>query len=257
MDQHERQSLSPKSIEIDRTTPSDPGDTEEQGTDTDLDNALNCQADNIRSSPQPMVPNMFSNGLPVDGETEKVDRQDRLARNRQKARIRRERKRSSTETMIRNISALHSRNDDLRAKNQTLIQELAKYGVIYSGEPICTANQGTSTLDTTSLRTLQQLMQQQPTTMQGHTITMNGNGSNGLHSQPLRNEASNTSAPLIWPNSIQNALLSCAGPLQQTLGDNQRQHQQRLRQEAAAVSMLLEMTQHPSTHMMQNSNVCL
>ena len=246
-----------KTTGLEQTASSEPGDTEEQDRAPDLDNApLHSQAESTGSSPQIMSGEISAN-LPEHQSDEMLERQERLARNRQKARIRRERKRLSTETMKRYISGLHSRNNDLWKKNQVLIQELAKYGVIYYGVPTPTPNQTTSGLDTTSARSLQHILQQQqPVVMQGNATRITSNGSSDLNSQPLRNKGNGASTPLAWPTSIHDTLLSCASPLQQVI-DNQRQYQHRLQQGAAALSLLLEMTPQPSAHLMQGLNVRL
>jgi len=239
--------MSLKTKGIKRTAISEPGDTEEQDRDPDLDNApLHSQTDVIRSSSQTM-PGEIPASLPIHQSDEIIERQERLARNRQKARIRRERKRLSTETMIGYIRELQSCNDDLRKKNQVLCHGLEKYGVIYSGVPTSTANQTTSTLDTTSTGSLQHMLQQQPAVMQGNAIRIASNGLTNINSQPLQNEGNGASTPLSWPASIHDTLISCASPLQQA-------NQQRLQQGAAAHSLLLEMIRQPSTHLMQALN---
>jgi hypothetical protein len=55
-------------------------------------------------------------------------REDRLKKNRQKARERRSRKKNLVETIQRNVIVLTRVNNDLRKKNQALIQELAEMG---------------------------------------------------------------------------------------------------------------------------------
>ena len=152
--------------------------------------------------------------------------------------------------MIRYIRELLSRNYDLRKKNQVLCHGLEKYGVIYSGVPTSTANQTTSTLDTTSTGSLQHILQQQPAVMQGNATRIASSGSTNINCQTLRNEGNGASTPISWPASIHDTLLSCASPLHQA-------NQQRSQQGAAALSLLLEMIRQPSTHLMQALNVRL
>ena len=149
---------------------------------------------------------------------------------------------------MRNISKMRSRNDNLRRENQVLIQELATYGVIYSGVQASTANQTTSVLETTSTITLQHMIKQQSAVMQENAARIARNGSRDLNSQPLRNEGNGDSITLPWLASTRDTLLSCTNYLREV-------DQRYLQQRAAALSLIPEMTRKPSTHLMQALNV--
>jgi len=64
---------------------------------------------------------------------EVASREERLRKNRQQARDRRNRKKTLIENMQRNVVVLSRMNADLRKKNQDLVAQLAQYGV--AGHP--------------------------------------------------------------------------------------------------------------------------
>ena len=66
-----------------------------------------------------------NNNTPVESPTK---REDRLKKNRQKARERRSRKKNLVETIQRNVIVLTRVNNELRKKNQALLAELAELG---------------------------------------------------------------------------------------------------------------------------------
>ena len=61
------------------------------------------------------------------GETE-TGREERLRKNREKARDRRNRKKALIEDMQRNVVVLSKMNSDLKKKNSDLLGQLAQYG---------------------------------------------------------------------------------------------------------------------------------
>ena len=240
--------MSLKTTGLERTASSEPGNTKEQDRAPDLNNELlHSQTEIIRSSPRKISVELSTN-LPTNQSDEILERQEQLARKRQFSRIRREKKRHETGTKMRNISKMRSRNDNLRRENQVLIQELATYGVIYSGVQASTANQTTSVLETTSTITLQHMIKQQSAVMQENAARIARNGSRDLNSQPLRNEGNGDSITLPWLASTRDTLLSCTNYLREV-------DQRYLQQRAAALSLIPEMTRKPSTHLMQALNV--
>ena len=67
---------------------------------------------------------LASNMAPESGE----EREERLRKNRIKARDRRNRKKALVEDMQRNVVVLSKMNSDLKKKNADLLAQLAQYG---------------------------------------------------------------------------------------------------------------------------------
>lgn len=151
------------------------------------------------------------------------------------------------ETMLANVNELETSNDDLRKKNEALIQDLAKYGVVWGdgSTPTTMASQTANATYASSPRDLRNTRQQQPNlgynrdyTRTGADIIGNGVDHN-IYSQPLRN----TLGQMVWPNSLPDVVSSNDIPLQQAMSNSMEQRQQHLQGEAATAAMLLELTQ--------------
>ena len=86
-------------------------------------------------------------------------KEERLARNRERARIRRERGLNRIDRMRRNLLELQFRNDDLQQKNRRLIQHLARYGITLGGRTssITMIDHTSSILNGSSLRALPEI----------------------------------------------------------------------------------------------------
>ena len=95
-----------------------------------------------RSADEPAISMASGAGTPLDGQTAAggaasasdvaaepgENREERLRKNREKARDRRNRKKALIEDMQRNVVVLSKMNSDLKKKNADLLGQLAQYG---------------------------------------------------------------------------------------------------------------------------------
>jgi len=166
--------------------------------------------------------------------------EERLEKDRNRARRRRERKRQCIEVMTSNINDLISLNDNLRMRNKALIQELEKYGVIW-GEGITPVITVSSSRALSNMRQEANMLHRNSTRLRVDTI-------NNVYPQPLRNaEASH-----IGPISLHDGILSNDVPLRQAMISRMEQEQRHVQEEAATASMLLDLTYPSSTLIAQN-----
>lgn len=181
---------------------------------------------------------------------------ERLAKNRKRARIRRERNRLSIESMLVNVNKLESSNDILRKKNEAMIEELANYGVVW-GEgdtPTYMASYTENVPCASSSRVLLNRRQQQPNLNYRDYITRIGTDRIGnrvddnIYSLPIRN----TVGPMVRPNSSPDRISSNTNISQQSMNGSLRQRQQHLQSTVAMPSMLREVIQPPALDTIQN-----
>ena len=94
-----------------------------------------------RSADEPVISMASGAGMPLDGQAAAgaasasdmaaepgENREERLRKNREKARDRRNRKKALIEDMQRNVVVLSKMNSDLKKKNADLLGQLAQYG---------------------------------------------------------------------------------------------------------------------------------
>ena len=98
------------------------------------------QPTGISGSADDSAPEASDAGAPADGSDSKLDgqtgaaseqdedREERLRKNREKARDRRNRKKALIEDMQRNVVVLSKMNSELKKKNADLLGQLARYG---------------------------------------------------------------------------------------------------------------------------------
>jgi len=146
---------------------------------------------------------------------------------------------------MRDIKEIKYLNDNLRKKNQSLIRELARYGIVWKQEisPILITDQITK-VPNSSFSSLPETRELQPTLT--HNDTIRGtNIDHSIYRQPSRN----TIAPPIFPTPQHNGQSSVPDPLHQAKEDGSEQNEEYWKQEEAVIaSMLRELTQRPFSH---------
>jgi len=186
-------------------------------------------------------------------DTMPVGREERLARNRKRDLLRRNRKQNALETMMVTRKDLESKNDILRKKNAALIQELATYGLVYGlvrGEddnPSRMAYKKENIPCASPSRFFLDTWQQRLNLMNRHSSEIRTDVPRAVYSQPLQNMM----APMTRSTCLHGGMPPDNIASQQTANDSMDPWQQHLQDEAETISILTDLVHSPSTHKIQ------
>ena len=210
-------------------------------------------------------------------EKAKSANEDRLVKERERARKRREVKRKYIQDMKKDIDELRSRNDELRIKNNELMQLLATYDMVWrdNNYPSTLVNQAAKATNPIFPSTIFQTQQKpQQKQQQQHLIQQEQNLAHQQQTNQQQNQQKSKTLLQIYEERIREMTKnSCSQPLQniatplfckpphvndslpQAIMNNLKQEQQQRQEAAVKHPLLMGLNHPPSTHVTYNSNV--